>query len=196
MCEDCHKGVHAGTIILNKRPKKSKGLKHTTHMSIIRSRLLGKYPKAIETFGFVTAENRNHLRLEKDHYIDACVIASGGLEFKELDVVYRKRRVSKGDYKLTRGTHGEQQLPTGKICGFRKFDKVKYLGKKYFIKGRMSCGLTILMNIDGNKVDFNNMPRGLKIPKLSNLERISARRSCLCINQRIERKERLIPVLN
>ena len=72
-------------------------LKHATHMSIIRSWLLKKYPDAIETFGFVTSENRNHLQLPKDHYIDACVIASGGLEFKELDVVYRKNRVSVQD---------------------------------------------------------------------------------------------------
>ena len=91
--------------------------------------------------------------------------------------------MSKGDYRLARGIRGEQKLPTCKICGFRKFDKVRYLGKEYFIKGRMSCGLTILMNINGNKVDFSFMPRGLKTPKLSNLERVSARRSCLCIRK-------------
>ena len=179
LCEECHDGVHAGTVVLNKKPKKSKGLKHATHMSIIRSYLLKKYPDAIETFGFVTSENRNHLKLEKDHFIDACVVASGGLEFRELDVIFYKRRVSKGDYKLSRGIRGEQKLPTGKICGFRKFDKVKYLGKEYFIKGRMSCGLVVLMSIFGEKVDFSSMPKGLKTPKLSNCKRVSARRSCI-----------------
>ena len=54
LCEDCHKGVHAGTVVLNKKPKESKNLKYATHMSVIRSRLLKKYPDAIETFGFVT----------------------------------------------------------------------------------------------------------------------------------------------
>ena len=183
LCEDCHKGVHAGTVVLNKKPKKSKGLKHATHMSIIRSQLLKKYPDAIETFGFVTSENRNRLKLKKDHYIDACVIASGGLDFKELDVIYRKRRVSKGDYKLTQGVRGEQKLPTGKIKGFKKFDKVKYLGEEYFIKSRKSVGYTILMDIFGNEVDFSFVPRGNKIPKLSNCRRISARRSCLCMRK-------------
>lgn len=163
-------------------------------MSIIRSYLLKKYPNAIETFGFVTSENRNHLNLEKDHYIDACVIASGGLEFKELDVIYYKRRVSKGDYQLTRGIRGEQKLPTGKICGFKKFDKVEYLGKEYFIKGRMNSGFAILMNIFSEKVDFSSMPKGSKTPKLSNCKRISARSSCLCISQ--IRKERAIHVLS
>ena len=188
LCEECHKGVHAGIVVLNKKPKKSKGLKHATHMSIIRSRLLKKYPDAIETFGFVTSENRNHLNLPKDHYIDACVIASGGLEFKELDVIFYKYRVSKGDYKLIQGIRGEQKPPTRKIHGFRKFDKVKYLGKEYFIKGRNNLGYAVLMDIFGNEIDFGFMPRGLKTPKLFNCKRISARSSCLCI-RKIERKK-------
>lgn len=195
LCEDCHKGVHTGTVVLSKKPKKSKNLKYATHMSIIRSYLLKKYPNAIETFGFVTSENRNHLNLEKDHYIDACVIASGGLEFKELDVIYYKHRVSKGDYKLARGIRGEQKLPTGKICSFRKFDKVEYLRKEYFIKSRMSKGFATLMDIFGNKIDFSYMPKCTKTPKLSNCKRISARSSCLCIISQI-RKERAIPVLS
>ena len=185
LCKECHDGVHAGTVVLNKKPKKSKGLNHATHMSIIRSRLLKKYPNAIETFGFVTSENRNHLNLKKDHYIDACVIASGGLEFKPLNVVYYKRRVSKGDYKLARGTRGEQKLPTGKIYGFRKFDKVKYFGKEYFIKGRMSNGgYCDLMNVFGEKVDFSGRPKGFKTPKLLNCERLTTRRSCLCVRKK------------
>ena len=194
LCEDCHKGVHAGTVVLDKKPKKSKNLKYATQMSIIRSYLLKRYPNAIETFGFVTAENRNHLNLEKNHYIDACVIASGGLEFKELDVIYYKRRVSKGDYQLTKGVRGELKLPTGKIYGFRKFDKVEYLGKEYFIKGRMSkYGYCLFTDIFGNKIDFSDMPKGSKTPKLSNCKRISARNSCLCISQ--VKKEKAIHVL-
>ena len=180
LCEDCHKGVHAGTVELNKKPKKNKGLKHATHMSIIRSQLLKKYPDAIETFGFVTSENRHRLKLEKDHYIDACVIASGGLEFKELDVIFYKRRVSKGDYQLCKGARGEMRIPVWKIQGFRKFDKVKYFGNDYFIKGRASAGFAILMDIFGNKIDFSFMPKRHKTPKLSNCKRVSARRSCLC----------------
>ena len=184
LCEDCHKGVHAGTVILDKKPKKSKNLKYATHMSIIRSQLLKKYPDAIETFGFVTSENRHRLNLSKDHYIDACVIASGGLKFELLDMVFYKRRVSKGDYQFAKGIRGERLIPVWKIHGFRKFDKVEYLGKEYFIKGRQSSGFTVLMDIFGNRVDFDNMPRGLKTPKLSSCKRISARRSCLCIKQK------------
>lgn len=54
-----------------------------------------------------------------------------------------------------------------------------YLGKEYFIKGRMSSGYCILMDIDGKKVDFSDQPKGFKTPKLCNLKRIGARKSCL-----------------
>ena len=66
----------------------------------------------------------------------------------------------------------------------KKFDKVKYFGKEYFIKGRMSKGgYCVIMNISGETVDFSNMPKGLGISKLANCERVSTRRSCLCISQ-------------
>ena len=184
LCEECHSGIHDGKIFLTKKPKKL-NLKYATHMSIIRSQLLKVYPDAIETFGFVTKTNRENLNLPKDHFIDACVIASGGKKFVLNNIIYQKRRVAKGDYQLTKGVRGEQKIPVGKIQGFRKFDKVKYFGKEYFIKGRMSSGYTILMDIFNNKIDFCHMPKGYKTPKLSNCERISARRSCLCISQKI-----------
>ena len=48
----------------------------------------------------------------------------------------------------------------------------------------MSRGFTTLMDIFGNKIDFSFVPRGNKVPKLSNCKRISSRRSCLCISQK------------
>ena len=195
LCEDCHKGVHAGTIVLNKKPKKSKNLKYATHMSIIRSRLLKKYPNAIETFGFVTSENRNHLKLKKDHYIDACIIASGGLKFEKLDVIYRKKRVSVQDRILTKGVRGEQKLPIGKIFGFKRFDKVEYFGETCFIKGRRSSGSFVLMDIDNNSIDFRDRS-GKQSPSYRYIERVNTRRSILCISKRTEGEVKLIPVLS
>lgn len=185
LCEDCHSDIHDGKIVLTKKPKKL-NLKYATHMSIIRNQLLKAYPEAIETFGFVTKENRNHLNLPKDHYIDACVIASGGKNFKLNNEIFYKRRIAKGDYQLSKGIRGEQRIPVGKIQGFRKFDMIKYLGKEYFIKGRMSSGFVVLMDIFNNKIDFSHMPKGMKTPKLSNCKRISSRRSTLCTSQKIK----------
>ena len=51
-------------------------------------------------------------------------------------------------------------MNTDKICGFKKFDKVEYLDKEYFIKGRMSSGYCVLMDIYGNKIDFSYLPKG------------------------------------
>lgn len=184
LCKDCHSKVHNSVLTITKKPKELK-LKFATHMSIIRSGLIKKYPDAIETFGFITKENRVHLLLSKDHYMDACVIASGGNMFNFNDTIFYKRRVSKGDYQLAKGTRGEQPIPTGKIQGFRKFDKVNYFGSEYFIKGRMSSGFAFLMDIFNHKIDFSYMPKCCKTPKLSNLKRVNSRRTVLCINQKI-----------
>ena len=81
------------------------------------------------------------------------------------------------DYQKTKGVRSEQKIPTDKIMGFRKFDKVKYLGKKYFIKGRMSSGYCILMDIEGNKISFENAPKGMKTVKLINCKKIQARKN-------------------
>jgi len=184
LCEDCHKGVHVGTITLNKKPKKCKGLRYATHMSVIRSRLLKKYPDAIETFGFVTTENRNHLNLSKDHYIDACVIASGGLEFEPSEILYRKRCVPKQSRQLRKGIRDEKKIPTGKVHGFKRYDKVKYLGVICFIKARRTFVGFVLMGIDNNILDFRTVG-GCANPSYKNIRRVNARKSILCIEVKV-----------
>lgn len=181
LCQTCHKLLHNREIKLNLKGKSKGMLKYATQMNSIRKQLLRIYPEAIETFGFVTKENRLNINVDKHHYLDACVIATGGKEFKIYCDIYKKRHISKGDFQQTKGVRSEQKLNTKKICGFRKFDKIKYFGKEYFIKGRMSTGYAFLMNIDGNKIDFSNMQKGYKTVKLKNCRRISARGSQLII---------------
>lgn len=142
-------------LVLTKKPKKSK-LKYATQMSIIRSQLLKIYPDAIETFGFVTKENRNNLNLQKGHYIDACLVASGGEKFKQLSWLFKKKRVAKQNRQLRKGVRGEIKLPTGKVLGFKKFDKIRYLNEVCFIKARRSKGDFVLMDIDNNTIDFRD----------------------------------------
>lgn len=180
LCHTCHKALHDGKITPNFKGKRKGQLKYATQMNSIRKQLFHIYPDAIETFGMTTKANRLSLGLGKDHHIDACVIASGGNPFTfATDTVFVKRDAAKGDYQKTKGIRSEQSITTGKIQGFRKFDKVRYFGKEYFIKGRMSTGYAILMDIEGNKIDFSSMPKGMKTPKLSNCTRISARNSVL-----------------
>lgn len=183
LCEKCHKAVHDGILILTKKPKELK-LKYATQMSIIRSQLLKVYPCAIETFGFVTKENRNNLNLPKGHFIDACVVASGGANFKQSNWLFKKKRVAKQNRQLCKGARGEKKLPTGKIFGFKRFDKVKYLEEVCFVKGRRSSGGFVLMDIDNNSIDFRDIG-GRQNPSYKLLKRLNTRRSALCIGQRI-----------
>jgi hypothetical protein len=167
LCKPCHDGVHAGTTKL----KVSKGhiskLKHATHMNSIRIQLLKSLPKVEETFGYITKENRQNLGLPKKHYMDAVVIASEGkpIKFKEVKVLY-KRHIAKGSYQLYKGKRSEQNLPTGKICGYKRYDKVKYLGKEYFIQSRMSTGYAILSLIDNVNIKLKPMAKFSKMRRL------------------------------
>ena len=181
LCEKCHKAIHDGLLILTKKPKKL-NLKYATQMSIIRSQLLKIYPDAIETFGFVTKENRNNLNLSKEHFIDACVIASAGRMFKQSNWLFKKRHVAKQNRQLRKGVRGEKKLPTEKLFGFKRFDKVKYLKEICFIKARRSNGAFVLMDIDNNTIDFRDRG-GKQNPSYKLLERLGARRSVLCAGQ-------------
>lgn len=175
LCHTCHKNLHSGKVNLKMKGKMKGNLKYATQMNSIRKQLLKLYPDAIETFGYVTKANRLVLGIEKEHYYDACTIATQGNTFTVKSNLYKKKCVSDGDFQKTKGIRSEQPIITDKICGFRKFDKVKYFGREYFIKGRMSTGYVILMDIEGKKIDFSAMPKGLKTPKLSNCKRITAR---------------------
>lgn len=180
-CHTCHKALHSGKISLKLEGKVKGNLKYATQMNSIRKQLFRIYPEAIETFGYITKANRLKLGVDKEHFYDACVIATHGNKFSVRCNLYKKKCVSDGDFQQTKGVRSEQRIPTRKIQGFRKFDKVRYFGKEYFIKGRLSTGYAILMDIDGNKSDFSYMPKGFKTPKIINLKRLEARSSWIVI---------------
>lgn len=181
LCHTCHKALHSGKISLKLEGKVKGNLKYATQMDSIRKQLFRIYPEAIETFGYITKANRLKLGVDKEHFYDACVIATHGNKFSVRCNLYKKKCVSDGDFQQTKGVRSEQRIPTCKIQGFRKFDKVRYFGKEYFIKGRLSTGYAILMDIDGNKSDFSYMPKGFKTPKIINLKRLEARSSWIVI---------------
>ncbi|EFH85951.1 RNA-guided endonuclease IscB [Ktedonobacter racemifer] len=177
LCKTCHDGLHAGTITLKRTGKKKGTLRHATQMNSIRIQLL-KRVEAEETWGFVTKEHRILAGLPKEHVFDATMIATRGVKptFCTTSVL-SKRCVSDGDYQQTKGVRSEQRITTGKISGFRKFDKVRYLGQEYFIKGRISTGYAILMDISGNKVALK------PIPKFDKMKRVNARSSWIMLQR-------------
>ena len=191
LCSECHKKVHSKEITLNKKKLKSKTINATQVDTIISQ--LKKYLDNVNinisyTNGVRTSLIRRKLKLVKRHHCDAISIA---LKYKKrykkitkvkksCKVVYKKC-VSKGDYQLYKGKRSEKKIPVGKILGFRKFDKVKYLGdnkyknKCYFIKGRMTSGYFVLMDINGEQVKLKPMA------KPSTALRIKARGSLLVV---------------
>ena len=44
----------------------------------------------------------------------------------------------------------------------------------------MSIGYAILMDIEGNKIDFSTLPKSYKTPKLINCNRVASRKTILC----------------
>ena len=189
LCEDCHKDIHNGTKTLKLKGKKKLNLRYATQMSVLRSMLLKHYPEAIETFGYVTKANREALGLEKDHYIDACIIASGGQLIKLNNDIFFKKCVAKQNRSMRKGVRGEKAIPLGKILGFKKFDKVKYFDQECFIKARRSSGNFVLMDIFNNNLDFKSIG-GKSNLSYKTLTRLQARTSCL-----VERRN-VIPVLS
>ena len=165
--------------MLKRMGKKKSLLLHATQMNSIRLQLL-KRLEAEETWGFVTKEHRQLVGLPKAHIFDATVIATRGqLPRFQTTTVIAKRCVPDGDFRQTKGVRSEQRITTSKICGFRKFDKVKYLGQEYLIKGRMATGYAILMTLDGTKVALK------PIPKFDKMKRVSARKSWLMMQKTI-----------
>ena len=181
LCKTCHDGLHAGIVTLKQKGVKQGTLRHATQMNSIRAQLLKQVDGARETWGFVTKEHRLLADLPKAHWSDAAMIATRGKTpiFRTTNVLLKKG-VADGDYQQTKGVRSEQSIPTGKIQGYRKFDKVRYRGHEYFIKGRMSTGYAILMHIDGKKVDLK------PIPKFTNMRRVSARSSWMISHKTTE----------
>ena len=189
LCENCHTSIHDGTKTLKLKGKKTSNLRYATQMSVLRSMLFKHYPEAIETFGYVTKANREVLGLEKDHYIDACIIESGGQPIKFNNDIFFKKCIAKQNRSMRKGIRGEKAMPLRKVLGFKRFDKVKYLDQEYFVKARRSSGAFVLMDIFGKNIDPRSIG-GKANPSYKFLTRLQARTSCL-----VERRS-VIPVLS
>lgn len=195
LCSDCHHLAHSSEEQLlafqKKFGKKAKDtLKYATQMNVLRHMLQREYPDAGLTYDFITKEMRRVFGLEKSHMIDACCIASRGVLFKNNNSnKYKKKCVEKGDYART-GVHGCKFviLPKGKIVGFKRYDKVLYNNKEYFIAGRESTGYVYLADINNNRVKAERTRRstGEKYLfkariKVSFVKKVASAKSCICV---------------
>jgi len=184
LCRECHENLHLSEDAIGLSKKLSSKLKSkktldATQVSTIRAFLKDELIFT-ETFGYETKYKRESLDLEKTHYNDAICIALTDHQSIQLSCdLLKKVHIAKGDYQLRKGLRSEKEIPTGKIMGIKKFDKIESNGVVGFIKGRMSSGYAILMDIDGNILKLK------PIPKLKNVKRLTARTSSLTHQTRI-----------
>jgi len=171
LCKDCHDKLHDGEFNIKGSQSKTK---HATEIGIIKSQLKKEFGEFVETFGYETKFKREQiLELSKTHYNDAIAICcSEGEVVKDIDNYWIRKCVSKGNYQQTKGSHSQMQLPTGKLFGFRKFDKVKTPLRVGFIKGKRSSGAFEICDIFGHRFEKT-------VNAKKDMQRISARKSIL-----------------
>jgi len=149
LCETCHAALHNGEFEITGKPSKTR---HATHTSIINSQLKNLWSFE-ETFGYITKYVRERVHsLPKTHHYDAVAICTQDPEVRLSEIVYFKKQVSKGDYQQTKGKRSEKRIPTGKLFGLRKFDKVKTIKGVGFVKGKRSTGFFAISDIVGKVI--------------------------------------------
>jgi 5-methylcytosine-specific restriction endonuclease McrA len=175
LCESCHKELHEQGFEIKGKKNKTK---HATEMGIIKSQLKKQFGAFEEVFGYETKFKREQiLQMPKTHFFDAVAICLEDGEIVNFSsVVYYKKHVASGDYQQTKGARSEKKMPTGKLFGFRKFDKVKTPKGVGFIKGKRSTGYFAIDKLNGEVIS-----NSLNIKK--KCSRLSARTTTL-----IERK--------
>jgi 5-methylcytosine-specific restriction endonuclease McrA len=178
LCESCHKKIHLlknGQAQKESKLLRTKAQKNTasaTKVSIVKTQIQKHFGDFEETFGYITKFHREEQGLSKEHHVDALIIASQSEIVKPSNYLLLKKCVSKGDYKQTSGSHSEKCVPTGKLFGLRKFDKIKVGNICGFIKGKRSSGSFAISNLDGSKITGS-----INVKK--NCTRISARKTIL-----------------
>ena len=135
-------------------PKPSTGFRASSHINIMRWKL---YEQARElgipvsiSYGFQTKSRRISQGLKKSHANDAFVIAGGNGQIRGIRQM-QFRQVRKQNRKLHKGIRSHIRNKVSRVIfGFRQWDKVRYKGQEYFIKGRRLSGYFSLSDVFGS----------------------------------------------
>ena len=160
LCETCHKGYHAGTVILPRTIKRGMSFKDATFMGVMRwafyNRLKKTYSNVSLTYGYITKNTRIENSLPKKHYVDARCISGNPIATPSGEVFYQKkvrchnRQIHKNT--ILKGGIRKRNQADYLVKGFRLYDKVKYKDLECFIFGRRSSGSFDIRKLDGTKV--------------------------------------------
>lgn len=146
LCEKHHHSLHQNKWSL--ATIKHKSLKSATTMNIIRARLLEIFPKAIETFGYVTKANRYHHKIEKSHANDAFVVAGGSTQARDTAQSISFKRKNNRSLQLNR--NGFAPSIRRKRYHIQPKDIIQWNGLRYVAKGMQNKG-AYLAFMDGTK---------------------------------------------
>ena len=168
LCKDCHAKVHTGELDFT---KKVKSFKHSSHMNIMRKRLVqslkNEFSNVFETFGYLTKYVREKLGLVKSHCNDAFII-SHNLDAEQSDVEYLYKKVRRHNRQIhkskpSKGGKRKRNQSPYIVNGFRRYDKVIYNNKECFITGKRSSGYFQLKTFDGTVISQGISSKRLKL---------------------------------
>ncbi len=169
LCKTCHEKHHRDGL---KLPKPGAGFKTVAHITIMRWKLYERVKElglpVSMTYGYITKRRRKLSNLGKSHINDAFVIA-GGTDQERGEMDYRFRQVRKQNRKLFKGVRSHIRNTAPRVLhDFRVWDRVRYKGQEYFVKGRRSSGYFSLSDIDSQSVFLDG--KKLDSVKYSELE--------------------------
>ena len=168
LCKDCHAKVHTGELDFT---KKVKSFKHSSHMNIMRKRLVqslkNEFSNVFETFGYLTKYVREKLGLVKSHCNDAFII-SHNLDAEQSDIEYLYKKVRRHNRQIhkskpSKGGKRKRNQSPYIVNGFRRYDKVIYNNKECFITGKRSSGYFQLKTFDGTVISQGISSKRLKL---------------------------------
>ena len=168
LCPECHHKVHNGKLKFN---KKVTIFNHTSHMNIMRKRLVEQLKEEFnnvhETFGYLTKYVREKLGIPKSHCNDAFII-SHNPQAEQSPIEYLLKKVRRHNRQIHKakpskgGKRRKNQSPYI-INGFKRYDKVMYNGIECFITGKRSSGYFQLKSFDGTVISQGTSSKKLKL---------------------------------
>ena len=172
LCEDCHKGHHAGTVKLPTTRRRRRATRDATFMGIMRKTLIERLKSMFfninicSTYGYITKYWRERKNIVKTHTSDAFVVTEN-FDAKRLErslLIIPKRQHNRQIHKCKINKGGIRKLnQTPKyMFGYQLFDRVLCKSQEGIVFGRRSKGGFDIRKLNGEKINANINYRKLK----------------------------------
>ena len=172
LCEECHKGYHAGAVQLPTTRRRRRATRDAVFMGIMRKTLMERLRNMFlninicSTYGYITKHWREKKNIVKTHVSDAFVVTKN-LDAARIDkplLIIPKRQHNRQMHKRKINKGGNRKLnQTPKyVFGYQLFDRVLCKGQEGFVFGRRSSGSFDIRKLNGEKINPSISYRKLK----------------------------------